>query len=63
MRYAIIRKPITSVRSGDGFMAENYFEVPYVDEAEPVNTGLVSPEGDPIYRLPNPIGFGKDHEW
>ncbi len=34
-----------------------------VDDHTPVDTGLVDAEGNPIYRLPNPIGFGRDHEW
>lgn len=34
-----------------------------VPEHEPVNTGLFYPSGEPVMRLPNPIGFGRDHEW
>jgi hypothetical protein len=34
-----------------------------VDEHEAVKTGLVTPAGKPIMRLPNPIGFGRDSDW
>lgn len=34
-----------------------------VDDAKEVDTGLVSAAGDPIYRLPPPIGFGRMDEW
>lgn len=34
-----------------------------VDEQVAVKTGLVTRAGDPIMRLPNPIGFGRDGEW
>jgi hypothetical protein len=35
----------------------------YVADAVAVNTGLVWPTGEPIMRVPNPIGFGRDDEW
>lgn len=31
-----------------------------VDDHEAVPTGLVDRHGDPIYRAPNPMGFGRD---
>lgn len=34
-----------------------------VPEHRPVNTGLFYPSGEPILRLPNPVGFGRDEEW
>lgn len=34
-----------------------------VDGAKEVDTGLLSATGEPIYRLPPPIGFGRDEEW
>ena len=34
-----------------------------VDGPAEVNTGLVSLDGQPIYRLQSPIGFGRDGEW
>ncbi len=33
-----------------------------VDDYKIVDTGLVSARGDPIYRVPSPIGFGREHE-
>jgi hypothetical protein len=34
-----------------------------VDDHEPVNTGLLWEDGSPVWRAPNPIGFGRDGEW
>lgn len=34
-----------------------------VDGEKRVNTGLVSKRGEPIYRLPPPVGFGRDGDW
>lgn len=34
-----------------------------VDESGPVRTGLLTARGEPIMRLPNPVGFGRDDEW
>lgn len=33
-----------------------------VDGKKEVDTGLVTALGHVIYRLPDPIGFGRDHE-
>jgi hypothetical protein len=38
-------------------------EMVYVPEHVAVDTGLVDVTGDPILRLPNPVGFGRDKEW
>lgn len=34
-----------------------------VDEFVPADTGLITLAGEPIMRLPNPIGFGRDEDW
>jgi hypothetical protein len=34
-----------------------------VDSHQEVDTGLIAVTGEPIYRVPNPIGFGRDGEW
>lgn len=34
-----------------------------VIESEAVFTGLLDSDGEPIWRAPNPIGFGRDDEW
>lgn len=34
-----------------------------VDEAEPEFIGILDADGNPIFRMPNPIGFGRDDEW
>lgn len=34
-----------------------------VEDTKPINTGLIDGAGATIWRLHNPIGFGKDDEW
>lgn len=34
-----------------------------VDDHEAVDTGLLWEDGTSIYRVPLPIGFGRDSEW
>lgn len=34
-----------------------------VPDHEEIFTGLLDHTGEPIYRAPNPLGFGKDDEW
>lgn len=34
-----------------------------VDGEKEVDTGLVDPRGQAIYRMPPPVGFGRDDEW
>ncbi len=34
-----------------------------VDDVVHLDTGLVTSEGDRIFRTQPPIGFGRDHEW
>jgi hypothetical protein len=38
-------------------------DTPSVDEHVATETGLLDKFGDPIWRAPNPMGFGKDDEW
>jgi len=37
--------------------------MPSVDEHEPTYTGLLDANGDPIWREPRAIGFGRHDEW
>lgn len=32
-------------------------------ELIPVNTGLLDARGNELWKLPNPVGFGRDEEW
>jgi hypothetical protein len=34
-----------------------------VDGAREVDTGLINADGDSIWRVQPPIGFGRDEEW
>ena len=34
-----------------------------VSDHEAVETGLIAVTGEPIMRMPNPIGFGRGGEW
>lgn len=44
---------------------ENEPMIPVVcaPESVPVATGLFDARGNEIWRLPNPMGFGRDEEW
>lgn len=35
----------------------------FVTEAAPVATGIIDASGSEFFRMPNPIGFGRDEEW
>lgn len=49
-------------RAWDDYVEPNRIN-PTVDDHQPVDTGLVTSAGQPIMRLPSPIGFGRDGEW
>lgn len=51
------------VRSWDIDEDEPFRPALDVPEHEPVETGLLWEDGEPIMRAPNPIGFGRDEEW
>lgn len=34
-----------------------------VADSDAVDTGLLDSGGNSIWRIPNPIGFGRDDEW
>jgi hypothetical protein len=34
-----------------------------VDDNETIDTGLLWPDGETVWRSPNPIGFGRNEEW
>lgn len=34
-----------------------------VADRSDVDTGLISVDGHPIYRVQPPVGFGRDEEW
>lgn len=47
----------------DWDMGEPMREKPTVDGPKQVDTGLLTASGEPIYRIPPPVGFGRDREW
>lgn len=51
------------VEDEDAWDAFTQTQAPTVDDHIPVATGLLDVNGDPIFRMPNPMGFGKDDEW
>ena len=51
------------VEDEEAWDAHKQDHVPTVSDHESVHTGLLDSNGDPIMRLPNPIGFGRDDEW
>lgn len=50
-------------RADDDWYEPAINHIPTVDEAEPVDTGLIDEHGNSIFRAPRPVGFGKDEEW
>lgn len=58
-RYVVIKG---EPRAWDDYDEPNRIN-PTVDEHRPINTGLVTADGKPTMRLPNPMGFGRDQEW
>lgn len=59
-RYAVIRSRPRANWYDDDSPLLPHFEV---DEHEAADTGLITSTGEPIMRLPNPMGFGRDDEW
>jgi hypothetical protein len=60
-RYA---KPAArTIRAWDLHEDEPFRPYLEVDGSEPVDTGLIWESGEPVMRLPNPVGFGRDEEW
>ena len=47
----------------DGYDDEPFRPSLEVDDHDVVDTGLIWTTGEPIMRVPNPIGFGRDEEW
>lgn len=59
------RSPQARLYVEDHIFDEESPMVPHlsVDDHEPVDTGLLWSDGSPVFRAPNPIGFGRDDEW
>lgn len=57
------RKGTVQPRSNDGWWEEPFRPHIVVSDHEAVDTGLLDADGDPIWRAPNPVGFGRDDEW
>jgi len=57
------------VRASDKIVADWDSDYPLilnhltVDGPRYEDTGLIYPDGSIVYRLPIPIGFGRDDEW
>ena len=47
----------------DDIDAESHRPDIIVQLHEAADTGLLDAGGNSIFRLPNPIGFGRDEEW
>lgn len=47
----------------DWYPTGNSWHVPTVSDHEATDTGLLDADGDVIWRLPRPVGFGRDDEW
>lgn len=66
----VMARYIKSPRSA-GWVEDDHYNAEAAGFAPPlhvadhlaIDTGLVWPDGKPIMRTPNPIGFGRDFEW
>jgi len=60
-----ISKNVRSAITDDGDYFDDYpmINVPFVDDMILQPTGLLDADGTPLWRLPPPIGFGRDDEW
>ena len=47
----------------DWWSAGSVQPVPTVGDSEATDTGLLDAQGNCIYRVNPPIGFGRDDEW
>lgn len=47
----------------DYYADDSPAQLPTVSDHEPVDTGIIDVNGNPIMRAPNPVGFGRDDEW
>jgi hypothetical protein len=52
-RYVSKRQPAAFIEAP----APQSLPHPTVDSQEPVKTGILDKDGNPIYRLPDPIGY------
>lgn len=55
------------MRAG-GWIADDVWDAPprnnlLVPMHDPINTGLLDADGNAIFRVQPPIGFGRDEEW
>ncbi len=59
----VARPPVAVTPSAD--WSDDYPLIPQisVDDGKDADTGLTDLAGNPIYRLRNPVGFGRDTEW
>lgn len=62
-RYTTQRRTRSWIEDEDAWDYPTWEHVPSVIDHEPVDTGLLDADGSTIWRLPNPIGFGRDDEW
>lgn len=47
----------------DGWSMGPLLDSVTVSDHEAIDTGLLDADGNTIWRMPNPIGFGRDDEW
>jgi hypothetical protein len=55
-------------KSPCAWIADDVWDAPVrpdivVADHAPIDTGIIDAQGNAIFRLPNPIGFGRDEEW
>ena len=63
MKYVIATKPLFIETPLWDDQRESHRPDLRVDEGKHVDTGLVTADEQPIYRVGPPIGFGRDEDW
>lgn len=56
-RYRFSRQPAPRAQASDDIPVWMPPPTLMVEVAQPVNTGLIAPDGATIWRMPEPIGF------
>lgn len=58
-----VKRPRASLWVDDAVDVRAPDHMPSVCDHDPIETGLLDVNGDPIMRMPRPIGFGRDDQW
>lgn len=58
-----IARHVKAWAQDDYYVEYPMINIPLVDDMILQPTGLLDVDGTPLWRMPPPIGFGRDDEW